>query len=351
MSSPPPPSTVSPSLSSSWHIHSELVPIRDTQLCVHQWKPIQKEDDNNDSPFSPKVLIVLYHGFLAHGLYPTVRYAAEACLTHNTGDQSQDWAIVSADLRGHGRSCVPDESTESTTEKSSSSSESLSNLRGYLEYEHVVPDAVAIAQYAQSVLYPSAQKVFLMGTSMGATVALAAAQHWNTTENDNNNKLAGVILLAPMLQLSFSPLERWLLSGLTQIIPTWQIVPSGSATSSLQQYRDPHKRAECDQDPYACTAPAGTTRKFHVASMYTCVQLCHEVNQHLDQITCPLLILVADEDVVVDNAGAERLYEQAKQCTDKTKKHYPALHGLLCEPAPLVDEIGKDIVQWIKERL
>jgi len=346
--SPSPSSTVSPSLSSSWHIHSELVPIRDTQLCVHQWKPIQKEDDNNDSPFSPKVLIVLYHGFLAHGLYPTVRYAAEACLTHNSSP-SQDWAIVSADLRGHGRS-VPDESTESAQ---CSVVNNNHQQRGYLEYEHVIPDAVAIAQYAQNVLYPTAQKVFLMGSSMGGTVALSVAQQWSTI---NNHQLAGVILLAPMLQLSISPMVSWLLYGLAQVIPTWQVIPSGSSSSSTQQYRDPQKREECAQDPYSSdsssTAPAGTTkRKLHIASAYTCVQLCHEVNQHLDQITCPLLILVADEDVVVDNAGAERLYEQATQCTDKTKKHYPALHGLLCEPAPLVDEIGKDIVQWIQERL
>jgi len=35
---------------------------------------------------------------------------------------------------------------------------------------------------------------------------------------------------------------------------------------------------------------------------------------------------------------------------DKTLKSYPALHGLLCEPAPLLGIIEDDLIQWLVKR-
>jgi len=59
--------------------------------------------------------------------------------------------------------------------------------------------------------------------------------------------------------------------------------------------------------------------------------------------------MVGDEDVVVNNEGSFRLIEEAKS-DDKTLKRYPALHGLLCEPSPLVDTIESDLVEWVNAR-
>jgi hypothetical protein len=36
--------------------------------------------------------------------------------------------------------------------------------------------------------------------------------------------------------------------------------------------------------------------------------------------------------------------------SDKTMKRYPALHGLLCEPSPLVDTIESEIIEWMESR-
>jgi hypothetical protein len=56
------------------------------------------------------------------------------------------------------------------------------------------------------------------------------------------------------------------------------------------------------------------------------------------------------EDCVVNNEGDFKLYEQSPSTTDKTMKRYAALHGLLCEPSPLVDTIQNDILEWIRAR-
>lgn len=63
----------------------------------------------------------------------------------------------------------------------------------------------------------------------------------------------------------------------------------------------------------------------------------------------PFLCMIAEEDVVVDNSKAKELMKQSPS-KDKTLKSYAALHGLLCEPAPLLGIIEDDFVQWLLER-
>jgi alpha-beta hydrolase superfamily lysophospholipase len=285
-------------------ITSETVSIRNANLCIHRWP-------TESSSSSPRALAVVFHGFLAHGKYPTVRYAADRLAAAGL-------AVISSDLRGHGRS---------------------EGLPGYLEGgpDGLVLDAVAITEHAMS-LHPNL-KVFLVGSSMGGTIALAVAQELEKKKQ----MIAGVVLLAPMLKLSVSPMASSFLEALASIIPTWQIIPS-SSTSADEQYRDPIKRTECEEDEFAVR---GTT--IRVASALTCVQLASRLQEKFAEIQIPLLIMVADQDVVVKNEGSLDLMEKAPS-SDKTLKRYPALHGLLCEPKPLVDEIEQDMVDWIQAR-
>ena len=69
--------------SSCW---SQKVKILDTICCAHHWNVVkppspEEEDENKESTTTTttttKGLVVIYHGFLAHGKYPTVKYAAE----------------------------------------------------------------------------------------------------------------------------------------------------------------------------------------------------------------------------------------------------------------------------------
>ncbi|KAI2488805.1 alpha/beta hydrolase [Fragilaria crotonensis] len=269
--------------------------IRDIDLAVHVWK----QDD-------PKAVVVIYHGFLAHGRYPTVKYAAQ--LLH-----SQGFHVVAADMPGHGNS---------------------PGIRGLLPSpDTLIEDGLKIACHAHEQ-FPS-KKLFLMGASMGGTIALRVGMELK--------EVSGVILLAPMLAINVGSPLRMLLKGLSYVLPTYEAIPRTSM-SPEKQYRDEAKRKECVEDELSIP---GTTLR--VASANTCVEMAIEVQEHFSTIKVPFLCMVADEDFVVDSSASITMFEQA-QSTDKTIKHYDALHGLLCEPKPLIDVIEKDLLDWIIAR-
>jgi len=302
---------------------SQTVCLNNFDFVLHTWVPPQLSSQQPSSSAPVKGLVVLFHGFLGHGLRPTVRYAAELLV-------AAQYAVVAPDLRGHGQS---------------------PGLPGYLPGKDILlEDGVAIVRYCQTELFSSVkQQCFLIGSSMGGTIALAVAQRMRQQqqqEQDAKDTIAGVVLMAPMLQLSVSSLERYLLYGLTYIVPTLPIIPS-SSTDPAVQYRDKAKREECERDESSVVHPNG---KLRVGSASTCVELAHDIRNEFSSVQTPFLVMVADEDVVVTNQGSFDLYEQAPETTDKMLKRYPALHGLLCEPSPLVDTIQKDLLEWIEAR-
>lgn len=84
-------------------------------------------------------------------------------------------------------------------------------------------------------------------------------------------------------------------------------------------------------------------------SALTCVEFTTKIQQSFHEVTVPFLLMLAEEDVVVDNSKAKELMEKSRS-KDKTLKSYAALHGLLCEPAPLLGIIEDDFVQWLLDR-
>lgn len=178
---------------------------------------------------------------------------------------------------------------------------------------------------------------------MGGTIA------WNIALKEPAGVIAGVVLLAPMMKLNVSTLEQGALSALALLVPTWQVIPS-SSTNSEKQYRDEKKRKECDNDQLTISGS-----KIRVGSAYTCVQLAQTATQIDDeqQLTkFPVWMGVADQDVVVDKAGSLQLHERITTAGGaSTLAVYPALHGLLCEPSPLYDQIAGDLLAWVKEKI
>jgi len=307
---------------------SQTVRLNDFDFCLHSWKPAA----SSAGDATGKGLVVIFHGFLAHGLYPTVRYAAQLLSSHN-------YTVVAPDLRGHGKS---------------------PGLPGYLPSRDVLlEDGAAIVRHCcRTSSSQDGVLCFLVGSSMGGTIALSVAQklasssqHEQPTGDDKQPaiKIAGVALLAPMLQLSVSAPARSLLWGLAHVLPTWQIIPS-SSTDPAKQYRDERKRQECENDEHYTVQRGNGSGKIRIGSASTCVELANAIRDDFGKVTTPFLLLVADEDVVVNNQGDFDLYEQAPATTDKTMKRYPALHGLLCEPSPLVDTIQRDLLDWIEAR-
>lgn len=284
---------------------------------------------------APRGVVVIYHGFLAHSRYATVRYAAELL--------SQQYCVLAADLPGHGES---------------------PGLRGYFSSaDDLITDGITVARHAVTAHCSRGNAndgdgdplpLFLVGSSMGGTIALAVAnrlseQSPSTDASDATaaRALRGVMLLAPMLALDVSTPLRHVLYGIARLplVATTALIPS-SSTSAEKQYRDPAKRQECEGDPL-CVDTGG---KIMPASASTLVELANvAVGEHFVDVTVPFLCMVAKEDVVVKNEGSYRLMKEAVS-TDKDLKEYDALHGLLCEPKPLIDEIHRDLLAWITER-
>ena len=171
---------------------------------------------------------------------------------------------------------------------------------------------------------------------MGGSIALAVAQKLK-------EQVTGVVLLGPMLKLNVSSIERVGLKGLAMLCPTLSLIPS-SSTNSEKQYRDEVKRRECDLDPLTVS---GSYLK--PASALALVEITDRVQEQFESTNIPFLLMIADQDVVIKNEGSEELYMKSPS-KDKTKKNYPALHGLLCEPTPLCDTIQKDMLDWINAR-
>jgi len=282
--------------------------IRGIDCFAHHW--------NVDPTKRPKALVVIFHGYLAHGNYPTVRYAAE--FLSNDG-----FAVVAVDLPGHGRS---------------------EGIRGFLQSaDTVISDGIQIVDYARNLYRDQPNlKLLLVGSSLGGAIALAIAHRLN--KDDAAAAVAGVVLLAPMLKLNVGSVEHAALQFLAFILPTVPLIPS-SATDDAKQYRDESKRQECAEDALTISGS-----KLLPASALACVDLTLHNQENFSSINSPFLLLIADEDVVIKNEGSEELFAKSPSL-DKTKKNYPALHGLLCEPSPLFDEIKQDILQWMNAHI
>jgi alpha-beta hydrolase superfamily lysophospholipase len=171
---------------------------------------------------------------------------------------------------------------------------------------------------------------------MGGAIALSVAHSMDS--------VAGVVLLAPMLKLNVSSLEHGALQFLAFFLATVPLIPS-SATDASRQYRDERKRNECEADTLTVSGS-----KLLVGSALACVDITLKIREKFFEISCPFFLMIADQDVVVKNQGSEDLFDKSPS-TDKTKKHYPALHGLLCEPSPVFEEIKSDMLSWIKARV
>ncbi|EJK70410.1 hypothetical protein THAOC_08236 [Thalassiosira oceanica] len=163
---------------------------------------------------SVRGVAVVYHGFGAHSLYPTVRYASSLLCEHGL-------VVYALDLPGHGAS---------------------PGTRGLLtSVEDLIEDGMAVATYAAGHRSKGGKNklpLFLVGSSMGGAISLAVSQRMKET----TETVAGVVLLAPMLSLNVSPFVCGVLRLLSYIIPTAPLLPS-SATSSKAQYRDERKKS------------------------------------------------------------------------------------------------------------
>jgi acylglycerol lipase len=288
---------------------------RGIECALYKWLPPTKTDNNDGVKL--RGVAVVYHGFGAHSLYPTVRYASSLLAENGL-------IVYGLDFPGHGAS---------------------PGKKGLLTgANNLIEDGVAVAKFAQEDASSTGEHgrnklpLFLVGSSMGGAIALAVAD--SLPEGTVN----GVIMMAPMLSLRIGGSARTALNVLATIplISTLPIIPH-SATDSKKQYRDAERRAECDRN--TLTNKCG----LRPISAFTCIEITETIQKKFAQIKVAFLCMVAEEDVIVDNIKTQELMKLSPS-KDKTLKTYPALHGLLCEPAPLLGIIEDDLIQWLVKR-
>ncbi|XP_068662411.1 caffeoylshikimate esterase-like isoform X2 [Aristolochia californica] len=264
-------------------------------------------------PESPTKALV----FLCHG------YGMECSnFMRECGERLSEagYAVFGMDYEGHGRSRGP---------------------RCYIKkFENVVDDC---ENYFKSICEKdeySEKRRFLYGESMGGAVTLLLHKRdpsfWH-----------GSVLVAPMCKISEKmkppPMVVNLLTRMEELIPKWKIVPTRDVIDSA--FKDPIKREEIRNNKliYQDKPRLKTALEILRTSM--------NLEDTLNEVTLPFIVLHGGADKVVDPEVSRALYEKAGS-SDKTMKLYPGMwHGLTSgEPDENVEIVFDDIVGWLDKR-
>ncbi|MCO5569474.1 hypothetical protein L7F22_023186 [Adiantum nelumboides] len=256
--------------------------------------------------------------FLCHG------YGVECSLfMRGTGIRlaQAGFAVFGLDYEGHGKSEGP--------------------LRCYIKcFDDIVDDCIDFFQSIKEKEEYQNKTSFLLGESMGGVIALRIHRRqpycWN-----------GAVLVAPMCKISQelkpSPIVVSVLSRLANVFPTWKIVPTRDIIET--GFKDPLKRAEMRANPYTYQGKPRlkTGLELLTASL--------DMEQRMEEVTLPFLVLHGDKDVITDASVSKSLYESASSI-DKSIIMYPGMwHGLLFgEPDNNIDYVIRDITSWLSKR-
>ncbi len=248
-------------------------------------------------------VLVVVHGFTEHG----GRYASLAEQLNRFG-----FAVYALDLRGHGQSDGPRVFVRSFDEY-------LADVELYL-------DRVRAQQ--------PGKPLFLFGSSMGGTIAVWLAILGRA-------EVRGLVLCAPALAVGprVFPWLRRLASFASAILPRLRLVRLGCAMIS----RDPQVVADFRNDPWVFHG------RFPVRTGAELLRAMRQVQEKMENVSLPFLLLHGGGDVVADPQGSRDLVARAASA-DKTLKFYDGLyHDLLDEPEK--EQVRGDLMAWLRERV
>ncbi|KAG0464712.1 hypothetical protein HPP92_018876 [Vanilla planifolia] len=230
------------------------------------------------------------------------------------------YAVYGMDYRGHGKS---------------------SGLKGYIpDFDALVNDCTKYYTSVSETTEFRGVKRFLLGESMGGAVALLLHRkkpsYWD-----------GAVLVAPMCKIAEDvkppPLVIKFLEKLSEVVPKWKIVPSKDIIDCA--FKNPDWRKEVRSNPYCYKGKPRlqTAKELLMVSTY--------IENNIDQISLPFLVVHGGGDVVTDPSVSQALYDSAAS-TDKTFKLYPGMwHALTSAESPAnIDLVFSDIVAWLDER-
>mmetsp|Transcript_6211 Transcript_6211/g.10151 ORF Transcript_6211/g.10151 Transcript_6211/m.10151 type:complete len:370 (+) Transcript_6211:94-1203(+) len=160
-------------------------------------------------------------------------------------------------------------------------------------------------------------------------------------------RISGAIMCAPMVKIAdeMKPpaFVISLLGWLGQIIPHAPITPIPEILSKC--FRDSSVYIRAKKHPLLYS------KKPRVLTGLTMLNATDDINDRMEELTAPLLLLHGADDVVTDPKLSQVLYDR---CSSKDKKIniYPqAWHDMLAgEPEDMRKRVYGDIVAWINDR-
>lgn len=257
------------------------------------WQAWQPEGD-------VRAVVVLAHGAGEHsGRY---RYVVDRLVPDG-------YAVYAVDHRGHGRTPGP----RAQIDRMRLVIEDLDRLVDQARTEH------------------PGRKLFLLGHSMGGTIAITYAIV-------HQEKLDGLALSAPLAAMEAAPAPlRLIARGLSVVAPNVGVFQ----VDVSQVSRDPDEVAAYLADPLVHNGklPARTVQELTDA--------VSRFAADSPKLTLPLLVMIGTADALVPPAGGRMVHDRAAS-TDKTLHSYDGFyHELFNEPAGDRDRPLDDLADWL----
>ncbi|XP_027100080.1 caffeoylshikimate esterase-like [Coffea arabica] len=261
---------------------------------------------------------------------PQTSPKAVVCLLHGYGDTctfffegiarklaSSGYAVFAMDYPGFGLS---------------------EGLHGYIRSFNRLVDDV-IEHYSKVKENPDFRGLpsFLFGESMGGAVALK--MHLKQPNSWN-----GAVLVAPMCKIADDMVPscflRQVLIGAAKLLPKRKLVPVKDLAKFA--FRDVKKRNLAAYHVLAYK---------HKPRLRTALELLNttqEIEQQMEKVSLPLLILHGKDDVITDPSVSKALYEEASSADKKLILYDDAYHSLLGgEPDEVILKVFGDIISWL----
>lgn len=251
----------------------------------------------------PKAVLLIVHGLAEHGgrYMNLVNYFVP-----------RGYAVYSFDQRGHGRS---------------------EGLRGYVQkFSYYMNDLKTFVDMVR-VNHPG-EKFFLIGHSVGGTVALAYCIH-------HQNGFDGLILSGATIEpgSSLSPLKIMLARLLSLIAPKMGVDVIDASTISQDQ-------AVVNAYVHDPLVYRGKIRARLGAEL---LKIMRELPGQMPEIRLPVLIMSGSIDRLSNPAGSQKLYEGIGSW-DKTIRFYDGFyHEIFNEPGR--NRVFNDMDDWLAARL